>query len=118
MYKLNGDNDEMKPIKEAFRKYIEKKRENAVSGYPEHIKKKMMENFEKEDREFIESLSNKNSFQEVDVKSLIKKDFESRGIKFESDDEEEDDSVSETIEEKMKKILMIVKKKKEQNLNK
>ena len=104
MYKINGDNDEMKPVKEWFRKYIEKARESYVAGYPEYLKKRMMENFERKDREFFDSLKNKNSFKEIDMKSVIKADFESRGIKVEPEDFEENYSVSEIIETKMKKF--------------
>ena len=104
MYKLNGDNDEMKPIKEKFRKYIEKVREGYVKGFPEYLKKRMMERLQREDKEFIESLKNKNSFKEIDLKSIIMKDLESKGIKIEPEKLEEKIPVSEIIEAKMRKF--------------
>ena len=110
MYKINGENDEMRPIKESFRKYIEKRRADFVNGYPDYLKKKMMENFEKEDRKFIESLQNKNLFVKIDVKKY-KSDYDLQDEKQEPENDEVQKDVCQIIEEKMKKFIANFEKK-------
>ena len=116
MYKINGENDEMKAVKEYYNRYLAKRREDFAGNFPEEIRQQRLKIFddyyEKRDREFLELQKKgyeqyKKGFIQTDP-VLLQRQIESMEL-MESKDVHP--TVSEIIEAKMDKFIAECKKK-------